>query len=183
MVNYSRKLGVLIEQGLAEDFRTERKFEAIALFHVLEHLSEPKSIIGKVSGWLKKDGYLFLELPNIESFLARKMGSDWEMINSEHLWYFSPKTIKIFLEGNGFKTKRIYFRQFDEWNLGLGECLIRLGLKRPAIKKNSLLPAKNILKKNSAKENFLALARKVLCFLVKFLKRGDYILIVAKKNV
>ncbi|MCD6283893.1 class I SAM-dependent methyltransferase [bacterium] len=68
MVKYGRNMGLSIEQNFIEDFLTDRQFAMVTLFHVIEHLRRPD----KVLNFLKPEGYLVLELPNIESYSAKK---------------------------------------------------------------------------------------------------------------
>lgn len=181
MVEFAQRLGLSVKQGTIEKFETKGKFNLATLFHVLEHLRNPNQAIKKIGKWLKPKGYLVLELPNIESYLAKKMKANWPILGSEHLSFFSPKTIRIFLEKNSFVVKKISVRQFDEWNLSINECLIRLGLRRSKEKNN--LPSTVNGQSNGCciGRAVLAPLRRVLCFLVKILKRGDYILVIAQK--
>lgn len=184
MVDYAKKMNLSVTQGTIETFTAEKKFDLVTLFHVLEHLKNPKNEIKKIRDFLKPNGHLVLEVPNIESYLAKKLKDDWPLINSEHLSYFSLKTIKIFLNNNGFSVKEIYFRQFDEWNLNIRESLTRLGFLRYKRKNgNSSEKIKNQLgKKLSSKRFFFMPIRFLLSLLVKVFRRGDYLLIIAQKK-
>lgn len=183
MVNYARGMGLSVEQRLIEEYNTNQKFDVISLFHVIEHLSNPRAVINRLKKFLNSCGWLVIETPNIESYLARKLKQDWQAIGKEHLFYFSPKTIKLFLEKNGFKVKGTYARQFDDWNLGMAESLIRLGIIEPRIMKNKFKKAKLEKSRRFDFWFFILLPfRFLLNILVKILKRSDYILIIAKKD-
>jgi len=183
MIKYAKKMGLAVEQGTIEEFKTDKKFDFIALFHVLEHLAKPKEALKKIAIWLKSNGFLVLELPNIESYLAKKERENWEMINSEHLFYFSPKTIKLFLEDNGFRMQEIHFRQFDEWNLSIKESLNRLGFNLSKRKNKAKVISLNSEEKKGLNLGKILLKpfRFFLTILIKIMKRGDYILVIAKK--
>ena len=184
LVEYARGQGLPVIEGTLEDFRPEQDFDVITLFNVLEHLKEPKAALDKVRSLLAPAGFLVLEIPNIGSFLAKKMKEDWEMITIEHFFYFSPKTIQSFLNNCGFKVRKISVRQFDEWHLGVKESLTRLGFnlfktkKYPPMASPESKPAANIRRR---KRVYVDSIRVVLSALVKIFKRGDYLLIVAQK--
>lgn len=185
LVEYANNLNLPVVQGIIETFRPERQFDAIVLFNVLEHLKDPAGALRKMSSILSPGGYLVLEIPSIDSFLAKKQKEDWEMITVEHFSYFSQKTITAFLNSHGFSVKQISVRQFDEWHLGIKECLTRLGFnlfktaKKPSVGSQG---QESEAREFSQKHPYLNPVRVFMSFLVKILKRGDYILVVAQKS-
>jgi len=185
MVRHAKDLGLMVEQGLIEDFSTNRKFDMVTLFHVLEHLEEPDKALEKIKILLKPKGYLILELPNIESYLSKKTKANWPLINSEHYSYFSPKTITQLLKLKGFEVRKISKRQFDEWNTNIKESLSRLGIIKPRVKKENEFIGPEIIKEKlnfNVMKIILTPIRYLLNLLVKILKRADYILIIAQKK-
>jgi len=185
LVEYAKNLNLPVVQGIIETFRPERRYDAIVLFNVLEHLKDPAGALQKMSSILSPAGYLVLEIPSIDSFLAKKQKENWEMITVEHFSYFSQKTITAFLNTYGFSVKQISVRQFDEWHLGIKECLIRLGFNLFKTAERSSVGDQNQeseIREFSQKHPYLNPVRFFLSFLVKVLKRGDYILVVAQKS-
>lgn len=84
----------------------EKKFDVITMFHVMEHLSNPKEIITKLSNKLKGGGKLIIEVPNAEDALLSLYESDsfskftyW----SCHLFLFNAKTLEELLKQCGLK--------------------------------------------------------------------------------
>lgn len=64
-------------QSLFETFATERRFDAIFLLHVLEHLEDPVSALKKAGQLLAPQGRIFIVVPNGNApsrQLAVKMG-------------------------------------------------------------------------------------------------------------
>ena len=57
--------------GTVESFQPDRLFDLVSIFHVLEHVRQPQLALAKMSSWLKDDGWLVVEVPNIESYLAK----------------------------------------------------------------------------------------------------------------
>ncbi|HXP52937.1 MAG TPA: methyltransferase domain-containing protein, partial [Bacteroidia bacterium] len=56
---------------------------------------------------LKKGGYLVIQVPQIDSFIAKNQKVNWKMLGTDHVNYFSKKTLTKLLEDNGFKVKTI----------------------------------------------------------------------------
>lgn len=73
-------------------------FDVITLWDVLEHVRSPRETLERVRVWLTPDGWLFFNLPNADSTIARWMGKRWVMLLREHLWYFSPATFAHLLQ-------------------------------------------------------------------------------------
>ena len=121
IVAQARSRGLPIVEGTIENLDEQEKFDIITIFHVLEHLPDPRLALEKIKSHLKKDGILALEVPNIESYLAKKQGLSWKFIALEHLWYFSPMTLKNLLEEVGFQAVFSLKRNGEIPYLSLGE--------------------------------------------------------------
>jgi SAM-dependent methyltransferase len=66
-------------------------FDAVTLFHVFEHLSEPMDTLGIISRILKKGGVCVMSFPNIDSFQARIFKGKWLHLDPpRHLFFFKP---------------------------------------------------------------------------------------------
>ncbi len=86
---------------------TDLPFDVITLWDVLEHVDHPRDVLGRLTQWLAPGGHLYLNLPNIDSLIARGMRTHWPMLLREHLWYFSPQTITRLLQDYGYRVIRI----------------------------------------------------------------------------
>jgi hypothetical protein len=71
------------------------------LWDVLEHVRSPRETLERVREWLTPDGWLFFNLPDADSRMARWMGKRWVLLLREHLWYFSPTTFARLLQSCG----------------------------------------------------------------------------------
>ncbi len=94
-------------ESVSEGFLEQKKFadasfDVVTLWDVLEHLANPALALAIIARLLKSDGVLYLNLPNIDSLSARMLGPRWVLFLREHFWYFSPRTIRLFLEERGF---------------------------------------------------------------------------------
>lgn len=85
-------------------------FDAIRLYHVIEHIDNPSLCLKLIRQKLKKDGELVIGTPNVESIISKVFKSYWYNLDSpRHLFLFSPQTLSGLLRKNGFKIKNVEF--------------------------------------------------------------------------
>jgi SAM-dependent methyltransferase len=81
--------------GILEAPFNASSFDVITGFHVLEHVYDPITVIGRLWEWLKPGGVLYLQVPNIEALDARLFGSCWYGLElPRHLYHFSPTSLR-----------------------------------------------------------------------------------------
>ena len=104
-------------------------FNVATMWDVIEHLDSPSSVLARLHNLLADKGYLILVTPNISGFMSRIMGKRWPHLIRGHIYYYTPKTIRVVLENNGYEVVSIkgYTRYFK----------ISYILKRIGIIKNS----------------------------------------------
>ncbi len=85
-------------------------FDAVTLWDVIEHLTDPLTDLTEVYRVLKPGGVVAIHTIDIESPLARLMGSHWPWLMEMHLYYFSPRTLKHMLDRIGFKTEKVIYQ-------------------------------------------------------------------------
>ncbi len=98
-----------IHCGTLEKLPFERlSFEAITLWHSLEHLHDPLGALKHIHGLLAPNGILVVAVPNIDSIEARVLGIRWVEIDiPAHLFFFSVKTLRGLLQRAGFECLRV----------------------------------------------------------------------------
>ncbi len=79
-------------------------FDAVTLWDVIEHLAHPNNVIKILHRSLKKGGVVALATPNIDSLLAKILGSRYPFLIRMHLILYSPKTLRRLLETHGFQV-------------------------------------------------------------------------------
>ena len=80
----------------------ERKapFDAITLWHVFEHVEDPRGLLLRIRGLLAPDGVLIIAVPDQGSLQARLFGRHWFHLDvPRHLWHFSARGLEK-LPGN-----------------------------------------------------------------------------------
>jgi len=107
-VNFVRNvLNINIENDSFLNIGEEKKYDIITLWDVLEHIDEGDKFIEKASRIINKGGYLFIQVPQIDSFFASLLKEKWWAMGLDHVNYFSKKTIKKLLSSYGFETQKI----------------------------------------------------------------------------
>jgi len=82
--------------------------DVVVLQHVLEHVMDPAETLGKIRRILRPSGWLFGEVPNIDSWDARIFGRYWGGGHApRHLWHFTSHTLGDALERSGFEAVTI----------------------------------------------------------------------------
>lgn len=85
-------------------------FDAIRLYHVIEHLDDLNLCLSLIYKKLKNNGRLIIGTPNANSLMAKLGKTYWYNLDSpRHLFLFSPYTLSMILQKNLFKIKNITF--------------------------------------------------------------------------
>lgn len=110
----------------------QESFDAVTMFDVIEHLTDPRQVLSEVKKILKPEGVLILTTPNIDSPAAWLTGEKWYAVLPGHLFYFSPRSLKKILGEAGFRVvkKRTHTRYFS-----LSYFFYRLGGYLPLMEK------------------------------------------------
>ena len=88
-------------------------FDYVVAVVVRGHQPDLKRDGSLIRSVLKPDGLFFASVPDIASLVARAMGSRWNMILLEHLWYFSPDTYRRMMADLGFEMLHVRQVPFD----------------------------------------------------------------------
>jgi len=84
-------------------------FDYIVIYHVIEHLDNPKKIIFELKKLLKKDGILIIGTPNISSLASKIFKGNFRLYDYDHMIMFSENSLKIFIKKLGFKLMKKEF--------------------------------------------------------------------------
>ncbi|CBN55136.1 MULTISPECIES: class I SAM-dependent methyltransferase [Kamptonema] len=98
-----RKHGLKIKQGyMSKNAKIEgAPFDAFVTMHVLEHAPDPNDFLQGIYENLTPNGVGFIEVPSFEQTLENERIYDFI---TDHLHYFSVKTLRFALEKNDFKV-------------------------------------------------------------------------------
>jgi len=113
--NIAEKRGLRVLNGDFLSYPEDKKFDAITMVDIIEHMATPGKTLEKAKNLLKEGGLLVIVTPDIGSFTARIMGKRWWHLRPAHVNFFSRKTIK-WSENFGFRILRL--RNYI-WNFSL----------------------------------------------------------------
>jgi len=107
------KLNVFEGDLFAAHF-TDDSFDIVTMYNVLEHLHDPAEMLREARRILKKEGFLIIQVPNIDSLQFKLFKNKWIAIDvPRHLYYFNPDMIKSYLTKQGFEMIKI--DHFNNW--------------------------------------------------------------------
>ncbi|MCL4360164.1 class I SAM-dependent methyltransferase [Patescibacteria group bacterium] len=85
-------------------------FDAIRMYHVIEHLAEPLDCLAIIRKKLRPGGELIIGTPNAGSPAARLFGKYWYNLDTpRHLVLFSPRSLGETLKKTGFSVRKTEF--------------------------------------------------------------------------
>lgn len=82
-------------------------FDIITLWDVLEHIDEANTFVAKCAELTKPGGYIVIQVPQIDSYIAKRRKERWNMMGLDHVNYFSKKTITELLARHGYEVVKI----------------------------------------------------------------------------
>ena len=97
------------------------------MWDVLEHVSDPSDFLTDGASYLSAGGHLFVNVPQLDSRVARAFGSRWPLLLPEHLNYFTRKSLELAGAKAGLKLIRFGHRPAY---FSIGYVLRRLGEHR-----------------------------------------------------
>ena len=88
------------------------KYDYIIVLDVLEHVRNPKEVLGKLRSMLKEDGEILLSIPNIahNSVILQLLNNDFEytsvgLLDDTHVHFFTYSSIKQMIQEVGLFVK------------------------------------------------------------------------------
>jgi 2-polyprenyl-3-methyl-5-hydroxy-6-metoxy-1,4-benzoquinol methylase len=99
---YARaEYGVDLRPGTLDDNEfSPAEFDLITIFHVLEHVPEPRAALLRLAGWLKPGGHLYIEVPNA----LTDVSSPSNLYHRAHLYYFAAAPLAALARQAGLTT-------------------------------------------------------------------------------
>jgi len=102
--------------SLAELISSNKEYDVICLFHVLEHILKPEDFLAEIRKLLSEHSLLIIEVPSLLdpllSLYHNKTFSNF-IFSSQHPYVYSPSSLARLMETSGFKaTETIYFQRY-----------------------------------------------------------------------
>jgi 2-polyprenyl-3-methyl-5-hydroxy-6-metoxy-1,4-benzoquinol methylase len=149
-ITYARETwGLTIHHGdlLTLDLKPNY-YDAITLFDVIEHVSDPLSTLKRIAGLLRPGGVLYMNTPHVNSIPRMLLDKQWSVFFPWHRHYFSAAAMHQALAKSGFTVKRMDslgimpFSTYDAWKAYRKTTTVQEKTNRPflsRVKENPLV--------------------------------------------
>ena len=106
----ARANGLEVYQGsFLRDELPWHSFDVVRLWHVLEHVSDPRQALARAISLLKPGGELIVGVPNFSSPYQWLFGPRWAAIQApQHLLHFTEPTLRKMTDDAGFIDVRVW---------------------------------------------------------------------------
>ena len=123
-----------VTAGRLADAALERgSFDVVTFWASLEHVSAPRADLDLARALLVPGGLVVVQVPNIESYQARRFGGDWFALDlPRHRTHFGPETLERLLRETGFEPVDVRHRSETHDPHALKQSLKSQLVRRPA---------------------------------------------------
>ena len=112
--------GLTLEQPSTLYQLPQNSYDAITLWHVLEHVHHLHAYIAQLKSLLTKEGKIFIAVPNYTSVDAAAYRNFWAAYDvPRHLYHFSPKSIERLVSQHGLQLAEKKPMWFDSFYISL----------------------------------------------------------------
>jgi|GEM_PF-638788 len=162
--------GTLLQANYPDDY-----FDVVTLWEVIEHLPDPIEHIKEINRILKPGGLLALSTPNFSGLTSIVTKEKWHLYDpKEHLYYFSPKSIKNILQGSGFQITNIFSDNINIPNIV--KCL-----QREEIESAQIWEERKAYLHKIESNRVLKYIKKIINYFLNLIQKGDNLRVYAKK--
>jgi len=92
------------------------RYRCITMWHVLEHIPDPRAAIMRVRQLIEEDGELLLSVPNYSSWQSMLFGKHWFHLDvPRHCHHFDRTSLRALLEANAFIIDSEYQETEYDW--------------------------------------------------------------------
>ena len=127
---------------LRDDTYPEGWFDVVTALQVVEHLTNPLEELRRLYRLVRKGGLLVIELPNIANIWVRILGARHRHFVEDHLYFFSPATLRQMLTTAGFQVVK---EGYSTRTISLRSCLLQLARNLEAGQDAGLARAHNLV--------------------------------------
>lgn len=109
----ARNTGTVVAKDLMEVRET---FDAITLWHVLEHVTHLQETLEALSHHLNQNGTMFIAVPNLKSSDAQHYQNQWAAYDvPRHLWHFSKESMRNLLANHNLHLEGVLPMPLDAY--------------------------------------------------------------------
>ena len=93
-----QQYGLTVQVGFVQDVTfAPGSFDVVTIWHVLEHTEDPGFILARLRSWLKPDGVLVVEVPNVEATCQAPRST----FHEAHLYNFNVVSLRRLAKKQG----------------------------------------------------------------------------------
>ena len=97
-----------------------KSFNAITLWHVLEHVHQLHEYVDQFKNLLSDNGRLFIAVPNYTSYDAHHYEAHWAAYDTpRHLYHFSPVSMQRLMRQHGLEVIQVKPMWFDSFYVSM----------------------------------------------------------------
>ena len=100
--------GLTIIEDYLENLEVAARYDVIVFRHVIEHFADPVALIREARRLLAPGGVMLFVVPNINCLGRYLFDTAWAWILPWHCNFFTPKSLRTLLEGEGFECLAYY---------------------------------------------------------------------------
>jgi SAM-dependent methyltransferase len=116
----AERLGLDIRRVRALDIPRDSPFDAITMWHALEHMHDPASQLERAAALLASEGCLVVAVPNHRCVDADAYGPAWYAWDvPRHLWHFDVDSLGALLAMRGFVVAGVHAMPLDPFYIAL----------------------------------------------------------------
>lgn len=117
-ISIAAQKGVFLKESLSD--LTNKKFDVITLWHVLEHVENLQEYISGLKKLLTKEGRIVIAVPNYKSYDALFYKECWAAYDvPRHLWHFSQNSISKLFSEVSMNVEKTIPMKFDAYYVSL----------------------------------------------------------------
>lgn len=118
----ARAAGFVAEVATIESYRTDRPFDLIVLQQVIEHVADPRAVLGRLQDLLAPGGVVILETPDLAGWDERIFrGRLWGGYHFPRHWtLFTRASLRAMAEGTGLDVldqRSLMSLSFWSWSI------------------------------------------------------------------
>jgi SAM-dependent methyltransferase len=141
--------GARVERASIEHAElTPASFDAVTLWHVLEHLEDPGTALSAIRTWLRPGGGLLVGVPNLGSLQARIGGERWYHLDvPRHRLHFTVNGVQALLTRHGFEVTAVRHVLLEHNPFGMWQSWVNRLSRHPSY-------LYNLLKRNAPRDAY-----------------------------
>jgi SAM-dependent methyltransferase len=128
----ARAQGLTVVESLASVPPTDDGFGLVTMFHVVEHLIDPRPTLRAVAGLVHPCGVVVIEVPQWRSLGRLLRRSSWAQLRPpEHITFLDPASMTALLRSTGLTPVQMttpYPHLRDRWAVATGPRRVTAGL-------------------------------------------------------